>query len=506
MNKKFINYCIKIHDSLRENSNSYSPLYLSTKTGMILENKECLPLMNTPSGGGVSITPIDCQCSVSSLKIDMLNSEYVISQWLYERLNSNESMVHGEMVDVYAITSENELIMIYKGIVRDITNDEFESKYSLEISDFQERLKASIFDREFSDYSSESVDDINRFRMPTGFSIVKATEDSKEIKIVKYTGHVIDLIKGIFQIAFSTPELEVQAHYLSNKWQDFVDLKSFNEIKEILNSSMYNFYFEWREPIDDPFDFLIENIYKTCAIFPYVDQIGRLGLKLHRQPPVGTGNITLSEDNIISVDAKRITDENVINQLIVEYDYNFIEEKSKVKRYFTNKDSFNKFKMLLPNKPQEYEVLGINKLSDTDKSTFSGNITDSMFSRYGFPNVEIKVTIPLEIAAKYRIGEYLFIIHKTLVAWQGKNQGTPGLKHEIEESDPLKGFAYLKLGHEWGGFLDGNNLGTSIDGTIIITTTDREIQSRIFNGNENGFKSCLNNHSLIDNWLKHEGV
>ena len=519
--KKYYHYAAKIYDSLKTGIDA-TPLYLGTKEGIIIDNMLCKPYMSTPSGAATSITPKNSQCSVSSITFKVTNINYEISKWLYRRLNSNFTMTYGEMVDVFALCENGRLKLVYRGLIRSISNDEFESEYEIEVADFQNRLKSSIFDREFSKYSTESILDINNYRLPykmvngrrIGFYIEERNEGETDengniilTRVIFFNGHVIDMVEMIFQIIFSTPVLEVRLPYLSNKWTDFVDIISLNSIRETLNRAVYNFYFEFREPIDDPYEFLIENIYKPCAIFPFVNTEGKLGLKLHKQPTIGTEEITLSEENIISVGGKTITDENIVNNMIVKYDYDFKEDKGKTKRYFSSSTSFNKFKMLIPDSPEEYEIKGINKLSLTDKATFSATLADSIFSRYGLPGIELEIVVPLEVAAEYKVGDYLFITHKTLIAWEGEKQGTPGIgKEYISDGDMYNGIAHFGVGHEWGGFIEDNTLGKAIDGTWVITTTEKQISHKIFNDTDNNFKSCLDNHNYIRQWLMKEGI
>ena len=519
--KKYYHYAVKIYDSLKTGIDA-TPLYLSTKEGIIIDNVLCKPYMSTPSGAATSITPKNSQCSVSSITFKVTNINYEISKWLYRRLNSNFTMTYGEMVDVFALCENGRLKLVYRGLIRSISNDEFESEYEIEVADFQNRLKSSIFDREFSKYSTESILDINNYRLPykmvngrrIGFYIEERNEGETDengniilTRVIFFNGHVIDMVEMIFQIVFSTPVLEVRLPYLSNKWTDFVDMISLNSIRETLNRAVYNFYFEFREPIDDPYEFLIENIYKPCAIFPFVNTEGKLGLKLHKQPTIGTEEITLSEENIISIGGKTITDENIVNNMIVKYDYDFKEDKGKTKRYFSSSTSFNKFKMLIPDSPEEDEIKGINKLSLTDKATFSATLADSIFSRYGLPGIELEIVVPLEVAAEYKVGDYLFITHKTLIAWEGEKQGTPGIgKEYISDGDMYNGIAHFGVGHEWGGFIEDNTLGKAIDGTWVITTTEKQISHKIFNDTDNNFKSCLDNHNYIRQWLMKEGI
>ena len=301
---------------------------------------------------------------------------------------------------------------------------------------FQERLKTSIFDREFSSYSTETLQDINDYRLPyymdgedrKGFEAVEQdegkTDDSGnpiDTRVIKFNGHVIDFVRMIYQIIFSTDTLAVQASYLSGDWMDFVDTDSLATVETTLSDSAYNFYLEFREPITDPYEFLNEHIYKPCAIFPRVNGQGKLALKLHAQPTSDEDVLTLHEGNIISVDSKKITDENVVNHIQVYYGWKFKEDEPSTMRYFGDSASYNKFRMFIPqDAPQTIDVKGINNLSTTDRGTFAQNLVDSIFARYALPLVEMEVTVPLEVVEGLIVGDYIFIYHDHVVAWEDR--------------------------------------------------------------------------------------
>lgn len=519
---KYYNYAIKIFDSLRSGTDDENPLYIATGKGIYIDGVECSDIANTPSDITTSITPTDSKCSVSSTKIKIGNPNYAISQWFYERQNSIGSMSYGEKVEIYAVDSSKNTYLIYMGIIRDINNDVLESYYEIEVSDVQERLKTSIFDREFSSYSSETLSDINAYRLPyfeeegvrKGFTAIEQDEgdtddngDAINTRVITFSGHVIDFIETIYQIAFSTDTLDVQASYLSDNWEDFIDLDSLESVRGSLSSSSYEFYFEFREAVDDPYEYLQENIYKPCGIFPYVNQEGKLGIKLHKQPESGEEVATFSEDNIISIDDKTITDENVVNHIQCKYGWKFIDDEESVIRYFGNSTSYNKFRMFIPTSgPQEIEIRGINSLSDTARATFSQGVSDAIFSRYALPLIEITITVPLEEATGLKVGDYVYLSHQTIVAWEGDTQGMAGIGAIEEEEDPYNGEAYMDVGIEWGAFIEGNNLGKAIDSTLVITTTEKEISHKIFNDtSDSSFKSCLENHSEVDSFLNDQG-
>ncbi|WP_321330477.1 hypothetical protein [uncultured Ilyobacter sp.] len=523
---KYYHYAIKIFDSLRSGTDDESPLYVATGEGIYIDGVECAAICDTPSNITTSITPTESKCSVSSTTVKIYNKDYSLSQWFYERQNSEGSMTYGEKVEIYAVDSDKNLYLIYMGIIREISNDTLESYYEIEVSDVQERLKTSIFDREFSSYSNETLDDINTYRLPyyldddgvtrKGFYALEQDEgdtddngDTVLTRVITFDGHVIDFIEMIYEIAFSTDTLDVQASYLSDDWQDFVDTDSLDSVRESLSSSSYDFYFEFREAIDDPYEYLQENIYQPCGIFPYVNSEGKLGIKLHKQPESGDEVATFSEENIISVDDKTITDENVVNHIQCKYGWKFEDDEESTISYYGNSDSYNKFRMFIPTDgPQEIEIRGINNLSDTSRATFAQGVSDALFSRYALPLIEVTITVPLEEATDLKVGDYVYFSHETVVAWEGDTQGTAGVGaiEEEEEVDEYNGLAFLDVGHEWGAFIDGNNLGKAIDSFLVVTTTDSEINHSFFNDTtDSDIRSCLENHNDVDSFLDDQG-
>ena len=519
---KYYNYAIKIFDSLRAGTEDENPLYIATGEGIYLDGIECLAIANTPSDISTTITPPESKCSVSSTKFKIINQDYTVSQWFYERQNSEGSMTYGEKVEVYAVDSLKNTYLIYMGVIRSINNDSLESYYEIEIADFQERLKTSIFDREFSTYQAESLSDINTYRLPyyteegvrKGFTIAEVDEgdtddngDSVLTRVITFNGHVIDFVEMVYQIAFSTDTLDVQVPYLSSSWESFVDTTSLDSVRTDLDSASYEFYFEFREAISDPYEYLRENIYKPCAIFPYVNQEGKLGLKLHKQPESGDDVATFSEENIISVDSKTITDENVVNHLQVKYGWKFDEDEESVIRYYGNSASYNKFRMFIPqDEPQEFLVRGINNLSGTARGTFAQGLADSIFSRYALPSIEVTLTVPLETATDLKAGDYVFFSHNTVVGWEGDTPGLAGVGTVEQEEDPFGGVAFVGLGVEWGAYIQGNNLGKAIDSVWVINTGDEEINARFFNDTtDSSFRSCLENHNAVESFLDDQG-
>ena len=522
---KYYYFAVKIYDSLRTGTEGANPLYVSTFSGIMLDEIECLNIMETPRGIRTAIQPTTSKCSVSSTTIKIANPDNIISRWFYERQTSDNTMTYGEKVEIYACGLDLVPVLIYVGIIRTVTNDKWETYYEFEIADFQDRLKTSLFDRELSEYSTESLSDINTYRLPfymddtvrKGFEIIEVDDGEEDdnndpimTRVITFTGHVIDFVEMIYQLTFSTDTLDTQIGYLSTEWENFVDTDSLDSVRLDLDSTTYQFYFEFREPIDDPYAFLTENIYQPCAIFPYVNATGKLGMKLHKQPETGESVTVLDKDNILEINSKKISDENVVNHIKVKYGWKFKDDEESVIRYFGNSASYNKFRMFIPqDAPQEFDVKGINKLSPTDRATFAQNLVDAIFARYALPSTTVEVTVPLEISTDWKVGDYLYIAHDGMIAWEGDNYGYRGIGENVDEDfvDPWNGIAYCDVDINWGAFVTGNKLGTAIDSHECVTTDHEIIESKLFNEDiENDFFSCLENHRVIDAWLDSQVV
>ena len=80
------------------------------------------------------------------------------------------------------------------------------------------------------------------------------------------------------------------------------------------------------------------------------------------------------------------------------------------------------------------------------------------------------------------------------------------MKEDISDNDKYNGVAYFDVEHDWGGFITDNTLGKAIDGNWVITTIEKEISYKLFNDTDSNFKSCLDNHNYIRQWLKKEGI
>lgn len=431
-------------------------------------------------------------------EVDNPNDEF--SKFLYNKLSTRGKMFFREVVEVY-----KKDFILYKGFVRNIKlKDSLESKYSIQLENVIGKLKTSLWDREFSEYVLETVTDINNTRLATGFVMeerikdeTKPVEEQETYRVIIYTGHIFDCLKGIMQMTLSKPEIQVNTLFLDNNYQNFLDLVKFEEVKAEFDSTIYTVNFEWIEPIENIFEFFQEQIFQAVGVVPVVTRSGKLVMKIHQQPTVTQGIRRFDEMNTIKYNSKGIDESQVVNYLKIDYvkdNDDYLKSLIKI-----NSGSFEFFgNELIPEKPQQIKVDSINNHSRADQVTFCSNIADRLFSRYSREINVLDIKLPIQEGYNVELGEFVDISTDVLVDWEN---GERGFTEKIDEGgNPI---ARFDVGDIWGGFIEDNTLGVGADGQIVVTTTIKEINTNYFRdiSTTDNIKSFLENHAEVRKWV-----
>lgn len=430
-------------------------------------------------------------------EIDNPNDEF--SKFLYNKLSTRGKMFFREVVEVY-----KKDVILYKGFIRDIKlKDSLETKYSIQLENVIGKLKTSLWDREFSEYMTESVVDINNTRLATGFrmeerikDVTKPVEEQELYRVIIFNGHIFDCLKGIMQMVLSKPEIQVNTLFLDNNYQNFLDMAKFEEVKAEFDSTIYTVNFEWIEPISNIFEFFQEQIFQAVGVVPIVTGSGKLQMIIHQQPTVTQGIRRFDELNTIKYNSKGIDVSQVVNYLKIDYvkeDDDYLKSLIKI-----NSGSFEFFgNELIPEKPQEIRVDSINNHSRADQITFCSNIADRLFSRYSREINTVDLKVPIQEGYNISLGQFIDVSSDLLVDWEN---GERGFTEKIdEEGNPI---ARFDVGDIWGGFIEDNTLGVGADGQIVITTTIKEINTNYFRDTTDPkIKSFLENHAEVKRWV-----
>jgi hypothetical protein len=496
-----------------ENGDPYSPdkIYLATKEGIREENQECLPYLDIRGTANRGTDPSQSSASAGYMDMYIKNKNFEISQLLYNRMESTESMFWNEKIEIFGYTSSGERRRIHTASIKDLESDPFEMEYKVVLSDVFDRMKLSAFERELREYTfglgsddDLSQDQVTQTRLPLdyGFTFTRDTVGPEAVRKVLFSGHPIDCVFGMLQIMFSRPLAEIGVQWLAGDWVDFVDMEAFGRIRENDLADPYydQFSFEWSEPIDDPFDWIKDQIFKPCRIFPYIDNEGRLSIKTQEQPQAVEGVLNLDENRIISIPRKKNSIDNYVNHVSVEYDRDWAEVSDYdylKKKYRVDGPAVKRTKSMSPQRePLQFFVDGINALSDTDQNTLTNQIVAQYLNRYATALVEIDIEAHVNsLDWEPHVGEYVQLTHKRLIDWYGDNLGKAGLPADDVDPDEDPTFDETTV---WAGWYPNNDLGRSLDGTTVIHTNTEQVQSGMFNGASESVASTL---SKLETWL-----
>ncbi len=311
--------------------------------------------------------------------------------------------------------------------------------------------------------------------------------------VICFKGHPIDLAKlilGLLNISY--------------------DNTSFEAIRSKTNETLYdNFYWEWKEKLENPLDFLQAEIYSVCNCYPVITPGGSIKLKYNEQPTVldiATG-LTVSHENILSMPKKSNDYENVINNIVLKTAYDLYDEKYKRTDMYIDSFSFSKFGKLIPKQADEREIKGINTiggLTDTDIEEVTGTIANVLFDRFKRETTTIECEVFYSDICSttgtfLELGDFVKFYHKNLVEWEGDEAGTRG----INDADDIL-YAVLEK-DEWGEYTnikENNNAILLQNGTFEDITVARIISSVFFDSVSGVGKAYAQNVT----WLTNQGV
>ncbi|MGL6023602.1 MAG: hypothetical protein ACRC0F_03220, partial [Cetobacterium sp.] len=447
------------------------------------------------------LDPRKSSINTVTFEFEVTNQNDQFTKFLYGKLSTKGKMFFREVVEVYKKDK-----LLYKGFVRSIkVKDSLETRYSIQLENVIGKLKTSLWDREFAEYVTETVANINSTRLSAGFEMeekikdeTKPVEEQEKYRVIFYEGHIFDCLKGIMQMTLSKPEIGVNTLFLDSNYQNFLNTVNLEEMKNEFDSSIYNVAFEWREPISNIFEFLQEQIFQAVGVVPMVNAAGKLEMKIHQQPTYSQGIKLFDERNTIKYNSKSIDESQVVNFLKIDYVKDSEEDgylKSLIK---INSGSFEFFgNELIPEKPQQIKVDCINNHSRADQVAFCSNIADRLFSRYSREINVIDIKVPIQEGYNVELGEFISVDSETLIDWEN---GERGFSEKVDESgNPIARFDVADV---WGGFIEDNTLGVGADGQLVVTTTTADINLSNFRDKTDAkIKSFLENHIEIKKWV-----
>ena len=464
-----------------------------------------------------SIDVQNCTLSTKSINVTLLNGQgdatSTVSEILYESLN--ESIDNIYMKDAYLFEVVDGVSeVIFKGFTRNVTEkDPYGVEFTVELVDLQEKLRESIwfdylsndftptkslpaeFDQETrNEYKGKSYTAYNTTEMialsgielndtcyvtsnaeyykNTGnyngdIGYWQKTEEPESLKCITFEGKPVDFAKGLFKFIFGDPgylDFIVEADFLQANYDVSKDV---------------NLYFEFFDELENPIDFLSENIFRLLNAYPTITKSGKLALINQKQPTeteIELNSITIDDSNIIKISSNKNNFNEIVNQVLFSYKYNWRKEQFLRKEYFLDEDSYSKYSRLLPKKPKILEVIGDSLLNSSERENLILGIKNELFNRYNFYTKTFKMTV-FKSKDNIEVGSYVVLESDKLIDWKGSTEGLRGIAGGTTGENLI-----INSGDNWGDYIGSDtdsDIG-EVDGYQVIKV-DREVKTQFFN-------------------------
>lgn len=446
------------------------------------ETKGTIGLMNVPGKLSQEVNAQDSRATIGKIKIRINNKNCQVSKFVYENLEKEYKNLFEAKAEIYVKENENELVLLYTAFISGINPDVFETYFDIELKDIKEKFKKSLFEKKLADYAfSENLPE------PTDFNFLYDNTNKK----LTYEGHPIDFTLDIIKCLFGNED-----------YINYIVPESFD--KSLYNPDL-NFYFEFKEPLEKPLEFLEKQVFQALNVYHAVMSDGRLKLIKQKQPSKDDfenyEDTILSENDIISVDSNKINLDNIVNHCYIKSNYNFTEDDFLEADYYVSPSSYRKYG-LKPDKAKSLEFKGLNNMEDTEKRTFLQSIGNKYFDRYAHNKKEIQLSVFFS-KNSFEIGNYIILEHSKLVNWEQNEENIAG-DRGITAND-ARGEAYAKImpsgsvyGSEWADYLgEENNDYIGYLNSKQVTDVDRVINADLF-------ESIIKNHDTLANYLLNE--
>jgi hypothetical protein len=394
-----------------------------------------LILTNLPSTFGQQFNFKTFETSISNISFEIVNGKMSngtkVSEYFYN-LFWNKNLINAK-VEIYQHLNLTDT-KLYTGFITKFTPaDVYETAYKIEIEDVtrkmtQSALIANYFDKEsLLTYRPANFVKIAR-RAKAGVvgaitGITNFEETNNQILINNTwkaesqdwwyvligDHHPIDHIIYLFD----DMDIDFEKYDTAN----FVDIRD-NELADITS-----FHYEYKEPIENAYKYIIEQCLVPCRCYPFVNVDGKLTLKTVKQPSALDTITTIDENNTVEINRNQNSIDNIVNIAIVKYELD--AERNVYVKSLVNYDddairqSIERFD-LQPRGGYMLEINGLNRNSvlSVNADIFATTISDYIFNRLGDSIKTINVQILIETAKTLEVGDFVFFENTKLIQWR----------------------------------------------------------------------------------------
>lgn len=446
----------------------------STETiGIVTDTEIDSVVESFPTSISQSLNIKESTSTISTISIKCANKDTELSGILFNDFYGEDNLYDSKCeLGYYDSSTPAVKTVIYTGILDNISNDVYETWYSFNLKDSLEKLKettlistttgkdifaidtplselpntptAGAFDRLGRKESAGTTSGfLSNYLDTTSQATFDAWSEEKWV-VLTYTGHPIDLAK------FLLSELGVE-----------YDNTSFEEVRDdAKNTTIGSFYYEWKEPIKNTFEFITKQILKPLNAYPVIKSDGKLYITTLKQPRVVNPPTILDDSNIIRITKNTITRKDIINHIFVNSDHNTEKDEYITQVYDIDNidaegnDSISAFGYS-PKSAGSIDVIGLNSKSTIDGTTdlqerivFSQSLASYIFSRFGLTTRVIELEANKTVSDSLSIADVVVVSETKIIQWKGTEKGTRGLPTLDTATYAIIGESY------WGEYVD----------------------------------------------------
>lgn len=391
----------------------------------------------------------DCRATVSGITVKLHNDDEFVSRWLMPVLDG----LKDKKASIYYRVNGGVWTILRVGIVSAVNSDSYNTYYQIEIEDIKRKIEdITLFANELQtgDYISSGLPSA----LDYNFILENVVIDSKTVKRLRYEGHPIDFAIDIFKCIFGDTE------YLN-----YIDLTTFD--KNLFDDTL-EFQFLFYEALEDVSSYLVRQVYEAMNVYQAVNSEGKLYLIKRKQPVADDfflpQNIIINEEDIVKVNENKPNYENIVNYILVYYDYDFYNKEYAKAKLFIDDESVLNYG-LQPSSPKKIYFQGLNLLSSLQQDNFIDSFKNNFFEK--FADQKQSLSIDVFIDREFEVGEYYILEHSKLINWEHNENSVPGERGITANVVKFDNYGVmidnsLSYGNKWADYIgaeENNSIG-----------------------------------------------
>lgn len=339
-----------------------------------IPNIELLTLIDVPSGFGREVDILECTGGSSDVSIDVYNKDTIFSQFIAN--NEKGAKLYKRKCELYQVTSTS-TVLLFTGVFGScLPKEPFGTKYNIKVNDYMSEFleKKSLFYNStvdsfglpnyagWWDYDSSQSLDWNISNRPPNdneLGIITSkylNSDSQwDIDSLIFERDQLDPNNSVDAERISEINVEISKIQQEDDWIISITGHPLN-VARYLIKQMYNENADWdettfsksqldtnegvldkcifelEEPIENVMEYMSENLFRICNVYPYINREGKLCVR--RQKAItalqNIGYFTIDRNEMIDIKPIEPNFDKAINHIF------FKRGEKNVREYYSD--------------------------------------------------------------------------------------------------------------------------------------------------------------------------